>query len=66
VKLDVASFPCPSTATHVTVVVPIGKTDPDFGVQLTSSTVATLLDAVGLVYVTALPEILLVPSEMLA
>ena len=37
VKLPDAVFPAASLAVHVTVVVPIGKVDPDVGVQTTAT-----------------------------
>jgi hypothetical protein len=42
-------LPCESVDVHVTVVVPIGKTDPDAGEQLTGPAVSSGSVAVGVV-----------------
>jgi hypothetical protein len=64
-KDAVAVFSWPSTAVQVTVVVPIGKVEPDAGVQLKVRTKSLTPDAVA-VYVTAAPSELVASAVMLA
>jgi hypothetical protein len=52
-----AVLPALSIAVQVTVVVPTGNREPDCGSQLTSTEVSTLSVAVGVGYVTVVPEL---------
>ena len=48
-------FPCESVEVHVTMVVPIGKVEPEGGVHITGTDPSTRSVAVGVVYVTTMP-----------
>ena len=54
-KVPVATFPCSSEAVHVTVVVPIGKNEPEPGLQTTTTSPSTRSVAVGCGYTTVAP-----------
>ena len=64
VKLAVPTFPAESLAVQVTVVVPIGKLEPEDGEQVGLEVTSTSSDAVT-VNVTVLPAELEVESVML-
>ena len=58
VNVAVAVLPALSVAVQVTVVVAIANVDPEAGKHETGSVPSTTSVAVGLVYVTAAPELL--------
>jgi len=60
-----AWFPCASVALQVTVVMPVGKFAPEAGEQVTGSVPSTKSVAVGLVYVTSAPVVLVATTTIL-
>ena len=64
VNVAVAVLPAVSVAVHVTVVAAIGNVEPDAGTHVTGTAPDTRSIAVGLVYVTAAPELLVAAVVM--
>ena len=63
-NVEVAVLPCASAAEQVTVVVPNANVEPEVGEQFTITAPSTISVAVGAMYVTTVPEELVVNNAM--